>query len=69
MGIIKQQVYEALESTHDEARVMAIRWWYDTFKEGPDFREGIRSYLEKREPDFAPWDPGTNRTPAQLPLD
>ena len=69
MGIIKQQVYEGLESTQDEARVLAIRWWYDTFKEGPDFREGINSYLEKREPTFAPWDPDTNRAPAQLPLD
>jgi enoyl-CoA hydratase/carnithine racemase len=69
MGIIKQQVYDALDSTQEEARVAAIRWWYDTFKEGPDFREGINSYLEKREPDFAPWDPGTNRAPAQLPLD
>jgi enoyl-CoA hydratase/carnithine racemase len=69
MGIIKQQVYEALESTQEEARLTAIRWWYDTFKDGADFREGINSYLEKREPAFAPWDPDTNRAPAHLPLD
>jgi enoyl-CoA hydratase/carnithine racemase len=69
MGIIKQQVYDALESTQEEARLMAIRWWYDTFKESADFREGINSYLEKRPPAFEPWDPATNRAPAQLPLD
>ena len=69
MGIMKQQVYEALESTQEEARTMALRWWFDTVKEHSDFREGINSFLEKREPDFAPWDPHTHRAPAPLPTD
>ena len=69
MGIMKQQVYEAMESTQEEARIMAIRWWYDTLKPHTDFREGINSFLEKREPDFAPWDADTRRAPAPLPVD
>jgi enoyl-CoA hydratase/carnithine racemase len=69
MGIIKQQVYEAGETSHDEARTKAIRWWYDTLKEHADFREGINSFLEKREPHFAPWDPATRHEPAPLPTD
>ena len=48
---------------------MAIRWWYDTVKDHPDFREGINSYLDKREPNFAPWDPATRHEPAPLPAD
>jgi enoyl-CoA hydratase/carnithine racemase len=69
MGIIKQQVYEASETSHEQARTMAIRWWYDTLKDHSDFREGINSYLEKREPSFAPWDPATPHEPAPLPTD
>ena len=46
MGIIKQQVYEALDSTQEDARVMAIRWWYDTLRGHSDFREGVNSYLD-----------------------
>lgn len=69
MGIIKQQVYEAYESTHEEARTKAIRWWYDTLKDHSDFREGINSFLDKRDPDFAPWDPQTRPEPAPLPVD
>jgi enoyl-CoA hydratase/carnithine racemase len=69
MGIIKQQVYAAAESTHDEARTMAIRWWYDLLRDHPDFKEGIESYLDKRDPNFAPWDPATTHEPAPLPKD
>jgi enoyl-CoA hydratase/carnithine racemase len=69
MGVMKQQVYEAQESTHEEARTMAIRWWYDVLRDHSDFKEGIGSYLDKREPQFAPWDPATPGRPALLPAD
>jgi enoyl-CoA hydratase/carnithine racemase len=69
MGVMKQQVYEAQESTHEEARTMAIRWWYDVLRDHGDFKEGIGSYLDKREPQFAPWDPATPGRPAPLPAD
>ena len=69
MGVIKQQVYAAAESSHEEARTLAIRFWYDTLRDHPDFKEGIESYLGKREPAFAPWDPATTLDPAPLPKD
>ena len=69
MGVMKQQVYAAQETTHDEARLMAFRWWYDVLREHGDFKEGVSSYLEKRSPHFAPWDPATPAEPAPLPAD
>lgn len=69
LGTIKRQVYAAQESTHEEARVLALRYWLDILKEHPDFKEGIASYLEKRAPAFAPWDPSTTDDPAPLPRD
>lgn len=69
MGIMKQQVYAAAESSHDDARTLAIRFWYDLLRDHPDFKEGIESFLDKREPSFAPWDPGTMTEPAPLPTD
>ncbi|MBY8863590.1 enoyl-CoA hydratase/isomerase family protein [Nocardia sp. CA2R105] len=69
MGVMKQQVYEALETTQEEARTMAIRWWYDVLRDHGDFKEGVTSYLEKRPPAFAPWDPATPLVPAALPND
>jgi len=69
MGVMKRQVYAALESTHEDARTLAIRYWYDVLRDHSDFKEGIGSFLEKRDPDFDPWDPGTTRDPAPLPED
>jgi len=69
MGIIKQQVYEALESSQEEARTTAIRWWYTVLRQHHDFKEGVTSYLEKRPPAFAPWDPATPTVPDPLPTD
>jgi enoyl-CoA hydratase/carnithine racemase len=69
MGVIKQQVYAAQESTHEQARTMAMRWWYDVLRDHGDFKEGIGSFLDRREPQFAPWDPGTPDEPAPLPED
>ena len=69
LGTIKRQVYAAQESTHDEARILAIRYWLDTLRDHGDFKEGIASFLEKRIPNFAPWDPSTTSDPAPLPID
>jgi enoyl-CoA hydratase/carnithine racemase len=69
MGIIKQQVYDAAGSTHEQARTMSIRWWYDLLRDHTDFKEGVGSYLERRAPAFAPWDPATTTQPAPLPTD
>ena len=69
LGTIKRQIYEAQESTHDEARILAIRYWLDVLRDHGDFKEGIASFLEKRAPTFAPWDPSTTSDPAPLPTD
>ncbi|GAC1395503.1 MAG: enoyl-CoA hydratase-related protein [Mycobacterium sp.] len=69
LGIIKRQVYEAEEGSHEMARTLAIRYWYDTVRDHPDFKEGMASFLEKRAPHFAPWDQGTTTNPAPLPID
>ena len=57
MGVMKRQVYAAQESSHEEARTLALRYWMGMLRHHPDFNEGITSYLEKRPPHFAPWDP------------
>jgi enoyl-CoA hydratase/carnithine racemase len=67
MGVMKRQVYAAQESSHEEARVLALRYWMGLLREHPDFKEGITSYLEKRPPNFAPWDMATPTAPPPLP--
>ena len=69
MGVMKRQVYAAQESSHEEARTLALRYWIGMLREHPDFREGITSYLENRAPNFAPWDMATPTTPPPLPVD
>jgi enoyl-CoA hydratase/carnithine racemase len=69
MGVIKRQVYAAQESSHEEARTLALRYWMGMLREHPDFKEGITSYLEKRPPNFAPWDPATPADPPPLPTE
>jgi enoyl-CoA hydratase/carnithine racemase len=69
MGVIKRQVYAAQESSHEEARTLALRYWMGMLREHPDFNEGITSYLEKRPPNFAPWDPATPADPPPLPTE
>lgn len=68
LGLIKRQIYEAAEGSHEQARTLAIRYWYDTVRDHGDFKEGIGSFLEKRAPHFAPWDPNTTTDPAPLPI-
>jgi enoyl-CoA hydratase/carnithine racemase len=67
LGVIKRQIYEAQETSHEEARTLAIRYWYDTVRDHGDFKEGIASFMEKRPPHFAPWNPNTTTDPAPLP--
>lgn len=67
MGVMKRQVYEAEEGSHEQARTLAIRYWYDTLRDHGDFKEGMASFTEKRPPNFAPWDPATTTNPAPLP--
>lgn len=67
MGVIKRQVYAAQESSHEEARTLALQWWMGVLRHHSDFNEGMSSYLEKRPPRFAPWDPTTPLAPPPLP--
>jgi enoyl-CoA hydratase/carnithine racemase len=69
MGVIKRQVYAAQESSHEEARVLALRYWMGMLRHHPDFTEGITSYLDKRPPQFAPWDPQMASDPPPLPTE
>ena len=64
MGVMKRQVYAAQESSDEDARVLALRYWMGVLRDHPDFHEGVTSYLEQRPPDFAPWD---HATPAEPP--
>jgi enoyl-CoA hydratase/carnithine racemase len=53
MALIKHQVLTDLDATYEQAmrgayRAMAV------FAQGPDFREGIDSFIQKRPPKFPP---------------
>lgn len=52
MAMIKRQVYRGLETDLDTATAEATALMPDAFA-GPDFAEGVRSYLERRPPRFA----------------
>jgi enoyl-CoA hydratase/carnithine racemase len=67
MGTIKRQVYQSWESSMEESRITAIRFWMGHLRSHPDFKEGVGSYLEKRPPNFLPWDPNTPAMPDPLP--
>jgi enoyl-CoA hydratase/carnithine racemase len=67
MGTIKRQVYQSWESSLEESRVTAIRFWMGHLRGHSDFKEGIGSFLEKRPPRFEPWDPATPAEPDPLP--
>lgn len=55
VGHIKQQLLLAQNQTLEEARLEALQRWADVLKPHPDFKEGVRSFIEKREPQFLPW--------------
>lgn len=58
MAMIKSQVHTDIESTLDEALARSIDLMRQAIK-GPDFKEGVSSFVEKRTPDFPPLDAGT----------
>ncbi len=51
MMIMKRQVYEQLSERLGPAEQDAIRLMIESFKR-PDFREGVMSFVEKRDPKF-----------------
>ena len=53
MATMKRQVYGDLVRGADEALHDADRLMVESFSR-PDFAEGVQSFLERREPDFAP---------------
>jgi enoyl-CoA hydratase/carnithine racemase len=52
IAIMKRQVWEHLAVSFDQAQQDAIRLMGESFGR-PDFREGVKSFLEKRPPRFA----------------
>ncbi len=53
MAVIKRQVYDDLEQGLDASNEAAKRYMEESF-ERPDFREGVDSFVERREPRFEP---------------
>jgi len=53
MQIMKRQVYEALHEPLGPAHDKAVQLMFESFKK-PDFKEGVKSFLEKRPPEFDP---------------
>ena len=51
MAVIKRQVYEHLHRGLGDAEREAERLMFESFGR-PDFREGVRSFMEKRPPQF-----------------
>ncbi len=58
MATMKAQVYGDLSATFEDSAVRAQELMSESFAH-PDMAEGVASYTEKREPDFAPLDPRT----------
>ena len=50
---MKKQVYADLERALDQALTEANRLMLESLS-APDFREGVASFVERREPRFAP---------------
>jgi enoyl-CoA hydratase/carnithine racemase len=53
MATMKRQVYADLQLPLEEALMGADRLMLESFS-GPDFVEGVSSFVERRDPDFAP---------------
>ena len=51
MAVMKRQVYTDLMETLAHGERKSIRLMLESF-ERPDFKEGVRSFLEKRPPEF-----------------
>ena len=53
MALIKHQVLTDLDASYEEAMRRAYRAMA-ALAQGPDFREGIDSFIQKRPPNFPP---------------
>ena len=53
MALIKQQVFQAMDSDLPTAVALSTKLMHDSFRH-PDSAEGVHSYLERRPPRFAP---------------
>jgi enoyl-CoA hydratase/carnithine racemase len=53
MAMMKRQVYDDYERTLSESLEQANRLMAESFS-GPDFGEGVRSFMERRSPQFSP---------------
>ena len=51
MATIKRQVYDDLEQSFADSMATAIEYMRESF-DRPDFREGVESFVEHREPSF-----------------
>jgi enoyl-CoA hydratase/carnithine racemase len=51
MAIMKRQVYQQLHASLGPSEKEAVRLMVESF-DRPDFKEGVRSFLEKRKPAF-----------------
>ncbi|CAA9235547.1 MAG: Enoyl-CoA hydratase [uncultured Acidimicrobiales bacterium] len=58
MAVMKRQVYEAWDSSLAEALVQANELMVHSLR-GPDFVEGVQSYLDRSQPAFSPLGEGT----------
>lgn len=58
MAVLARQVLDELDAPFDEA-LQRSYGHVDRFIGGPDLREGVASFLEKRPPDFPPYDPNS----------
>lgn len=59
LAVIKQQVYADWENDLETSRIRVAHLMAASFK-GPDFKEGVRSFLEKRPASFPPLGEGSN---------
>ena len=55
MAVMKRQVYEDFSASATAAGDKAIRLMLDSLSR-PDFAEGVASFVQKRDPNFAPLD-------------
>jgi enoyl-CoA hydratase/carnithine racemase len=53
MAVIKRQLYADLEQSLAQSSAGAVEYMEQSF-ERPDFREGVDSFVERRQPDFPP---------------
>ena len=51
MAAMKRQVYRDLNQTLGQAQSEAVELMKESFKR-PDFQEGVKSFLERRPPEF-----------------